>query len=157
MGRTDVLDPKALRAATDKYFGGFPGELICALQLWYEGLGGQGVPNAAEMTAVRDAIAGTPGWKDVGDIRFEKFGVQQTWKRSMTAAERNEANAVEKKMIQHIFKRECLYKEPDGTVLKVVTSEMWNLRCFKIVDGKMTGGMIKIHPDSDRAKALVEM
>ena len=62
-----------------------------------------------------------------------------------------------KLMVQHMFKKEGLYKEPDGTVLKIVTSEVWNLRCFQIVEGKMTGPMIKIHPESDRAKALVEV
>jgi len=60
-------------------------------------------------------------------------------------------------MIQHLFKKDTLYKEPDGTVLKIVVSEVWNLRCFEIVGGKMTGPMIKIHPESDRAKALVEI
>jgi len=60
-------------------------------------------------------------------------------------------------MVQHLFKKDGLYKEPDGTVLKITTSEVWNLRCFKVVDGKLTGSMIKIHPESDRAKALVEV
>ena len=62
-----------------------------------------------------------------------------------------------KLMVQHLFKKDGLYKEPDGTVLKITTSEVWNLRCFKVVDGKLTGSMIKIHPESDRAKALVEV
>ena len=153
MARIDVSDSKALRAAADKYFGEFPGEMICALQLWYEGLGGQGVPNAVEMAAVQDAIAATPGWNEVGDVRYEKFGVQKSYKN----AGMKKTTPDGKPMIQHMFKRETLYKEPDGTVLKIVTSELWNLRCFQIVNGKMTGGMIKIHPESDRAKALVEV
>ena len=60
-----------------------------------------------------------------------------------------------KMMVQHMFKKEGLYKEPDGTVLKVVVSEVWNIRCFEIKDGKMVGPMIKIHPESERAKSLV--
>ena len=62
-----------------------------------------------------------------------------------------------KMMIQHLFKKDGLYKEPDGKILKVVVSEVWNLRCFEIANGKMTGPMIKMKPDSDRAKALVEI
>ena len=62
-----------------------------------------------------------------------------------------------KLLVQHLFKKDVLYKEPDGKVLKVVVSEVWNLRCFEVVNGKMTGPMIKIHPESDRAKALVEV
>ena len=59
-------------------------------------------------------------------------------------------------MIQHLFKKDGFYKEPDGKVIKVVAAEVWNLRCFEIQNGKMTGPMIKIHPESDRVKALVE-
>ena len=80
MARIDVSDPKALKAAVDKYLAGFPGGLICALQLWYEGLGGQGVPNPGEMAAIQDAIASAPGWADVGNVRYEKYGVQQSYK-----------------------------------------------------------------------------
>ena len=60
-------------------------------------------------------------------------------------------------MIQHSFKRDGLYKTPDGKVLKIITSEVWNLRCFEIMNGRMTGPMIKIHPESDLAKSLVEV
>ena len=82
MAKFDVSDAKALRAAADKYLGDFPGGIICALQLWYEGLGGQGVPNAAEMAAIQDAIAKTPGWTDVGDMRYEKYGMQKSYKNA---------------------------------------------------------------------------
>ncbi|MDR0861929.1 MAG: hypothetical protein LBN30_04025 [Oscillospiraceae bacterium] len=59
-------------------------------------------------------------------------------------------------MVQHLFKLNGLYKEPDGKVLKIVLSEVYNLRCFEVKDGNLTGPLIKIHPESDRAKALVE-
>ena len=81
MVRIDVSDPKALNDSVEKYLGEFPGDLICGLQLWYEGLGGQGVPNKAEMAAIQDAIAGAPGWTDVGIVRYEKFGAQKSYKR----------------------------------------------------------------------------
>jgi len=60
-------------------------------------------------------------------------------------------------MVQHRFKKDGFYKEPDGKTLKVVVSEVWNLRCFEIKDGNMVGPMIKIHPESERAKSLVEV
>ena len=81
MAKFDVSDSKALRAATDKYLGEFPGEMMCALQLWYEGLGGQGVPNPAETEALDAALGAASGWKDVGGVRFEKYGVQKSYKR----------------------------------------------------------------------------
>jgi hypothetical protein len=60
-------------------------------------------------------------------------------------------------MVQHMFKLGGLYKAPDGKVYKVVVSEVYNLRCFEIVNGNMTGKMVKIHPASDLAKTLVEV
>ena len=81
MAKIDVADSKALQTAVKKYLGAFPGDLICALQLWYEGLGGMGVPDACAMAGIQDAIAQTPGWTDAGQVRYEKFGVQQSYKR----------------------------------------------------------------------------
>jgi len=81
MGKIDVSDPKALGAAVDKYLGDFPGNLICALQIWYEGLGGQGTPKTAEMAAMQDVLEKAAGWTDVGDARYEKYGIQKSYKR----------------------------------------------------------------------------
>ena len=82
MAIIDVSDPKALKTAVEKYLSEFPGDLICALQLWYEGLGGMGVPTAAEMAAIQDAIANVPGWTDVGSVRYEKYGAQKSYKHA---------------------------------------------------------------------------
>jgi len=153
MAKIDVSDSNALKAAVGKYLDEYQGELVCALQLWYQGLGGQGVPNPGQVGAIQNAVANTPGWADVGDLRDERFGVQKTFKR---AAGAKTADAAGNLMIQHKFKKEGIYKEPDGTLLRVATSEVWNLRCFEVKDGKQVGKMIRIHPDSDRAKALVE-
>ena len=60
-------------------------------------------------------------------------------------------------MVQHLYKLGGLYRTPDGKTLKVVCSEVWNLRCFEVVDGNMVGPMIKIHPASDLAKSLAEI
>ena len=82
MAKIDVSDPKALAAAVEKHLGEFPGDLICALQLWYEGLGGQGTPTTAESAAIQDAVAKAPGWTDVGAVRYEKYGMQKSFKRT---------------------------------------------------------------------------
>ena len=63
----------------------------------------------------------------------------------------------DKIMVQHLFKLGGQYKMPDGRVIKIVLSEVYNLRCFEVKDGNLVGGMIKIHPESDLAKALVEV
>jgi hypothetical protein len=56
-----------------------------------------------------------------------------------------------------MFKLGSLYKAPDGKVYKIVLSEVYNLRCFEVVNGNMVGGMVKIHPASELAKSLVEV
>ena len=152
MAKIDVSDPKALKTAVEKYLAEYQGELISALQVWYQGLDGQGVPNPAKKEAIQNAIANTPGWADAGDMRDERFGVQKTFKRAGKA----KTDSAGKPMIQHMFKKDGFYKEPDGKVLKITTSELWNLRCFEVVNGKQVGQMLRIHPESDRAKALVE-
>lgn len=60
-------------------------------------------------------------------------------------------------MVQHMFKVGGRYKAPDGRVFQVALSEVYNIRCFEVKDGNLTGGMIKIHPTSDYAKSLVEV
>ena len=62
-----------------------------------------------------------------------------------------------KMMVQNMFKKDGFYKTPDGKTYKIVVTEVWNLRAFEIVNGKMTGPMVKIHPESDLAKSLVEV
>ena len=69
------------KSAVAKYLSTYPGDLMCALQVWYECLGGHGVPNAAEMAALESELAGASGWKDVGAVRYEKFGVQKSKKK----------------------------------------------------------------------------
>lgn len=60
-------------------------------------------------------------------------------------------------MVQHLFPVGGLYKAPDGKIYKVICSEVYNLRCFEIVNGDMVGPMVKIHPESELAKSLVQI
>jgi len=81
MVKVDISDAKSLQTAVSKYLDDFPGDLMCALQLWYEGLGGMGTPTTAEMTTLNDALASAEGWTDAGNVRYEKFGVQKSIKK----------------------------------------------------------------------------
>ncbi|NLO47980.1 MAG: hypothetical protein GX111_06645 [Clostridiales bacterium] len=71
-----------LRSAITRYLDAFPGDTICARQIWYEGLGGCGVPNPADMAAMEAVLSDIPGWKPIGDVRYEKFGTQNSYKRA---------------------------------------------------------------------------
>ena len=81
MVKVDISDAKTLQTAVSKYLDAFPGDLMCALQLWYEGLGGMGTPTTAEMATLNEALAAAKGWIDAGDVRYEKFGVQKSVKK----------------------------------------------------------------------------
>jgi hypothetical protein len=82
MGRILTGNSADLKAAMTKWLGEFPGELICARQIWYEGLGGCGVPNPADMNAMEAVLSSLGDWKNIGNTRYEKFGTQNSWKRS---------------------------------------------------------------------------
>jgi hypothetical protein len=82
MATVNTQNLTELRAAVTKYLTEFPGDIICARQLWYEGLGGQGAADGDAVAAIETAIAGTPGWTHAGNVRYEKFGAQNSYKRA---------------------------------------------------------------------------
>ena len=72
---------KELLKSIKSYLDKFPGDTICARQIWYEGLGSYGVPNPAEMDAMHTALNSLKDWKPIGNVRYEKFGPQYSFKR----------------------------------------------------------------------------
>ena len=159
MPRFSTGDTALLERRIASYLDDFPSDVICPLQIWYEGLGAYGVPTPADTAAMTDVLERQEGWTDAGVVRYEKFGAQKSYKRARTESARTEKRPLREKgiMVQHLFKVGGLYRAPDGKLYKVVLSEVYNLRCFEIVDGHMTGGMVKIHPTSDLAKSLTEV
>ena len=113
------------------------------------------MPDPELVVAIEDAIASLPDWKQVGDVRYEKYGVQFSFKREQSARRRQEAG--EPLMVQHLFKVGGRYRTPEGKVYQIALSEVYNLRCFEIKDGHMTGPMVKINPLSELAKSLKEV
>jgi hypothetical protein len=81
MAKVDTGNAAWLRGAVGDYLDKFPGDLICARQIWYEGLGGQGIAAPEDVEAIEAVVASAPGWKHVGDERYEKFGTQNSYKR----------------------------------------------------------------------------
>jgi hypothetical protein len=160
-GSGDV-EAGGLRASVARFLAAFPGDTICLRQLWYEGLSGQGVPEPARMEEMRAAIDGCGEWKPIGDVRHEKYGVQFTFRRvtprpAGASVVGGKTTAPNDLLIQHVFKLNSLQRAPDGRTFKIVVAEVYNLRCFEVVEGKMVGGMVKIHPGSELAQSLVEV
>jgi hypothetical protein len=80
--KVSTSNAEGLKAAMTKWLNEFPGELICARQIWYEGLDGHGVPNPADMDAMEAVLNSLGDWKNVGSVRYEKFGAQNSYKRN---------------------------------------------------------------------------
>ncbi len=79
--KVSTSNTQGLKNAMTTWLDEFPGDLICARQIWYEGLEGCGVPNPADMAAMEAVLNSASGWKNIGDTRYEKFGMQNSWKR----------------------------------------------------------------------------
>jgi hypothetical protein len=82
MPRFSTGDTALLERRITSYLDSFQGDVICPLQIWYEELGGYGVPEPADMAAMTDVLAKQKGWSDVGIVRYEKFGAQKSYKRA---------------------------------------------------------------------------
>jgi hypothetical protein len=79
MARITTADPKIVAPAVADFLSSYPGDLICARQLWYEGLEGHGIASPEMVEAIEAGIAAVPGWVSVGDVRYEKFGAQNSY------------------------------------------------------------------------------
>jgi hypothetical protein len=151
MTDTDKSDDRSLEIL--KWLEDFPGDVTCAMQVWYECLSSMGTPAPADITAMEEILAGEGNWMPAGNVRYEKMGIQTSFKRT----EKKKTQEPGHIMVQHMFKLNSLQKAPDGRIFKIVLSEVYNLRCFEVKDGNLVGGMIKIHPTSEFAKSLVEI
>lgn len=136
-----------------KFLNEYLGDELCARQIWYEALEGCGVPDPQDMDFLHQVLDGLDGWKCVGDQRYEKYGIQKSYKRH--AKQEDGFDRDGRIRVQHLFHVGGLYQAPDGKVYKVVLSEVYNLRCFEMKDGKMVGPMVRIHPTSELARSLV--
>ena len=80
MGKISIGNAQ-LKDAMVSWLNELPCNIICPIQIWYEGLGGCGVPSPADVDAMEAVFNSLGDWKNVGNTRFEKFGSQNSWKR----------------------------------------------------------------------------
>ena len=71
-----------LKGAIEGWLAGYPGEMTCAVQVWYEGLDGHGAANPEQMAAMEEILGSAAGWTAAGDVRYERYGVQKSFKRA---------------------------------------------------------------------------
>lgn len=131
----------------------FPGDTVCVRQIWYECFEGSGIPNSETYGEIESVLAGSGDWTQAGDIRYEKMGMQPSFRRAQNPEPVKDGRI----MVQHMFKVGGTYRDSEGKLLRIVLSEVFNIRCFELQDGSLVGRMIRFDPCSDYAKTLVEV
>jgi hypothetical protein len=79
----DTGDSANLYETMKRYLDAFPGDVVCSLQIWREALGGYGVPAPTDLKAMEKVPDELDDWKAAGEIRYEKFGKQPSYKRAL--------------------------------------------------------------------------
>ena len=147
---TDEIAAKAAEIAK-----ACPSEITCAFRVWYEGFEGYGMPTRDVVTAIEKGIVDSGCWTNVGPRRFEKYGVVNAYSND------NYADAPKDKdgnpMMLHKFHAGSKYQGPDGKIYWIPVVELFDMRAFEWKDGKYVGNMVEINPNSDYAKAMVEV
>ncbi len=138
-----------------------PSEHMCGYRVWYEGFEGCGMPASDVYEVICETMRSmTEDWKDIGPMRWEKYGVinpsflnlnyakaQKTWK----------GDGPDVEMLLHQFHPGKNYEGPDGRVFWIPVIEDFDMRCFERKDGKFVGTMVEIDPRSDYAKQMKEV
>jgi len=150
-----TLTADEIAARANAYVKVCPSEIICAFRVWYEGFEGYGMPDKEVVQAIERGIADSGCWINVGLRRFEKYGMVNTFTNDRYAAAAKELGG--QPMILHKFRAGGKYRGPDGKVYWIPVVEVFDLRCFEYKEGTYTGEMVEINPDSDYAKAMVEI
>lgn len=132
-----------------------PSEVTCAFRIWYEDIEGYGMPTKQIVSAIEQGIMDSGRWESVGLRRFEKYGMVNAYTNKEYATAPKEKNGHD--MVLHRFHAGSKYQGPDGKVYWVAVVEVFDMRCFEYKDGKYVGNMVEIDPNSDYAKAMVEL
>jgi hypothetical protein len=135
-----------------------PSEHMNAYRVWYEGFEGCGMPGTDVYDVIVETMRSmTDDWKDIGPMRWEKYGVVNPSFLNLNYATARKTDPFGNDMLQHRFHLGKHYQGPDGKIYWIPVMEDYDLRAFERKDGKYVGTMVEIDPRSDYAKAMVEV
>ena len=151
----ETLTTEEIAKRASDYVRECPSEITCAFRVWYEGFEGYGMPTRDIVIAIEQGIADSGCWTNVGPRRFEKYGVVNAYTNDNYATAKKDKDG--NPMILHQFKAGSKYQGPDGKIYWIPVVELFDMRAFEWKDGKYVGNMVEINPNSDYAKAMVEV
>ena len=96
-------------------------------------------------------------WKDIGPMRWEKYGVVNPSFLNLHYAEAAKHDPKGNFMLQHTFHLGKHDQGPDGKVYWIPVMEDFNMRAFERKDGKYVGTMVEIDPYGEYARQMVEV
>ncbi|MBQ8974868.1 MAG: hypothetical protein IJ072_03975 [Oscillospiraceae bacterium] len=135
-----------------------PSEHMNAYRVWYEGFEGCGMPGTDVYDVIVETMRSMTGdWKDIGPMRWEKYGVVNPSFLNLNYDKVRKTDEFGNDMLQHRFHLGKHYQGPDGRVFWIPVMEDYNMRAFERKDGKYVGTMVEIDPRGDYAKAMVEV
>ena len=156
-----TMEKAELVARIESLIANHPSEHMCAFRVWYEGFEGCGMPPVDVYDVIVEVFrAHTDEWKEIGPMRFERYGVvDPTFVNLRYAQAQKSADAPggEVQMLLHQFHAGKHYRGPDGREFWIPVIEDFDMRCFERKDGKYVGTMVEIDPKSDYARQLVEI
>ena len=135
-----------------------PSEYMNAYRVWYEGFEGCGMPGTDVYDAIVETMRSmTDDWKDIGAMRWEKYGVVNPSFLNLHYATARKTDQFGNDMLQHRFHLGKHYQGPDGRIFWIPVMEDFDMRAFERKDGKYVGTMVEIDPFSDYARQMVEV
>lgn len=138
-----------------------PSEHMNAYRVWYEGFEGCGMPGTDVYEVIVETMRSMKDdWKDIGPMRWEKYGVINPSFQNLHYAEAQKVwsgDGPDVPMLLHQFHLGRHYQGPDGRVFWIPVIEDFDMRAFERKDGKYVGNMVEIDPRSDYARQMVEV
>ena len=138
-----------------------PSEHMCAFRVWYENFEGCGMPPRDVYDCIVEVFNSmTDDWKNIGPMRFERYGVVDPSFENLHYAEAQktfDAVGGEQELLLHQWHLGKHYQGPDGRVFWIPVIEDFDMRCFERKDGKYVGNMVEIDPRSEYARQMVEV
>ena len=153
-----IMTKSELVACVKEILKDHPSEHMNAYRVWYEGFEGCGMPGTDVYDVIVETMRSlTDDWKDIGPMRWEKYGVVNPSFENLHYGEARKEDGDGNDMLLHRFHLGRHYQGPDGRVFWIPVMEDYNLRAFERKDGKYVGTMVRIDPRGEYARQMVEV